>query len=313
MKATDLLNIENLDVNYGDAPILRGISMTVQSKRILGIVGESGSGKSTLILATMGIMGKGGTIINGKIFFNNVELLKLSREGMRRIRGNEISLIMQSPIASFCPVRKIKDLLHEAVRSHGSISCAEADERMIELLSHMKLPDVKRIMNSYAFEMSGGMCQRTSVAMAMVLRPKLLLADEPTSELDVTVQAQVVEELMNLRNEYDTSIVIVSHNMGVISHMADQIAVMYAGMILEYGEKRELIEHPVHIYTKNIIKAIPRLDAPFPSGVKSFKCDRTLKGCPIQIGCPNCFSKCIEETPTIKEVKSGHFVRCWLA
>jgi oligopeptide/dipeptide ABC transporter ATP-binding protein len=309
----DLLKIENLDVNYGDAPILRGVSMTVQPKRILGIVGESGSGKSTLILATMGILGKGGTIINGKIYFNDVELLKLSREEMRRVRGNEIALIMQNPIASFSPVRIIKHQLHEAVRSHGSLSCAEADERMLELLSRMKLPGGKRIMNSYAFEMSGGMCQRTSVAMAMVLRPQLLLADEPTSELDVTVQAQVVEELMNLRNEYGASIVIVSHNMGVISHMADQIAVMHAGMILEYGEKRELIEHPVHMYTKNIIKAIPRLDAPPPRGVISFKFDRTLKGCPIQIGCPNCFSKCIEETPAIREVKSGHFVRCWLA
>ncbi len=313
MKRTDLLKINNLDVSYGDAKVLRDISVTVQPRSILGIVGESGSGKSTLISTVMGILDKGGTICNGKIIYKDMELLKLSREELRKIRGSEIALVMQNPAASFNPVRKIKYQLHAAVRSHGSLSCKEADERMLELLARMNLPDGNRIMNSYAFEMSGGMCQRTSIAMAMVLRPQLLFADEPTSALDVTVQAMVVGELMNLRNGYGTSVVIVSHNMGVISHMSDRIAVMYAGMILEYGGKNEIIMKPFHIYTQNIIKAIPRMDAPAPCGIAAFRYNGTARGCPVQYGCPNCSPKCIKEVPPLKEIDSGHFVRCWLA
>ncbi|MCB8818224.1 ABC transporter ATP-binding protein [Desulfosporosinus shakirovi] len=310
MIGQDLLTIENLEVRYGETPVLQSVSLALQAGSILGIVGESGSGKSTLLLATMGILGRKGSIQDGRIIYQGTDLLQLSAEKMRRIRGKEIALIMQNPNSSFCPVRKIKHQLHEAVRSHGDLSGSEADRRMLELLARMNLPDGKRIMNSYAFQMSGGMCQRTAIAVAMVLRPQLLLADEPTSALDVTVQAQVIKEIMNLRTEFGTSVVIVSHNMGVISHMADQIAVMYGGLILEYGVKDEIIGNPAHRYTQNIIRAIPRLGAPAPRGIAVFQHERRTQGCPVQKSCPNYADQCLTKTPPLKEISKGHFLRC---
>ena len=313
MREQDLLTINNLEVRYGETPVLQRVSLALQPGRILGIVGESGSGKSTLVSAIMGILGRKGFLAEGKIIYQGRDLGQLSPEEMRRIRGREIALIMQNPAAAFSPVRKIKHQLHEAVRSHGELSAAEADGRLLELLARMKLPEGRRIMNSYAFQLSGGMCQRLAIAMAMVLRPRLLLADEPTSALDVTVQAQVVRELMNLRSEFGTAVVMVSHNMGVVAHMADEIAVMYGGLILEYGEKQEIIGNPLHPYTQNIIRAIPRLDRPAPRGIAVFRQEKDIQGCPVQRGCPDYREECQRQIPPLREVVGGHFIRCRLA
>lgn len=173
----ELLKIDHLNVAYGDSPILRGVSMSVNPGEILGVVGESGSGKSTTVYATLGILGKGGHVTEGSVRYGEKELLELSREEMRRLRGSDISLIAQNPVESFHPIRKIGSQLRELVKCHGDISYKEAEEQMLEIMSKINLKDGKRLLNSYAFELSGGMCQRVSIAMSMVLKPKLLLAD----------------------------------------------------------------------------------------------------------------------------------------
>lgn len=309
----ELLVIDKIHVAYGDAPILRDVSLTVGSGEIVGIVGESGSGKSTTIYSTLGILGKNGAVTSGSIRFDGKDLLAMSREELRSLRGSEISLIAQNPLDSFHPIRKVRSQVRELAKCHDGVSAEEAEERMLETMAKINLPDGKRILNSYAFEMSGGQCQRASIALGMIMRPKLLLADEPTSALDVTVQKQVVEELINVRDTYGTAILIVSHNMGVISHMADRVVVMYAGMIMEYGAKKAVIQEAMHPYTKNLIRAIPRMDAPAPRGVKAIKVDRRTVGCPYAKACPGYTDQCLAEMPDFVPVGEDHFVRCWHA
>ncbi len=256
---SELLSIDNLYVNYGDSPILRGVSIKANSGEIIGIVGESGSGKSTSIYSTLGILSKEGKITSGDIFYNGNSLLNLSKERLRSLRGSEISLIAQNPIQSFHPVKKIRSQLFELAKSHGIRDTQALEDQMIKIMEKINLKDGKRILGSYAFELSGGMCQRVSIAMAMVMNPKLLFGDEPTSALDVTVQKSVVDELLRLRDEYGTTMVIVSHNMGVISYMADRIYVMYAGVIVESGSNDQVMCRPVHPYTKRLIQAVPSM------------------------------------------------------
>lgn len=304
-----LLTIENLNVSYDDKPILRGVDMEVRKGEIVGIVGESGCGKSTTIYATLGILGKGGKVTNGSIRYGDTELLTLPKEKMRRLRGPEISLVAQNPMMAFHPVRKIGAQLRDMVKCHPGISYQEAEEKILEVMAKMNLNDGKRLLNSYTFELSGGMCQRVSIAMAMVLNPKLLLADEPTSALDVTVQKQVVEEMRRLSDEYGNSTMIVSHNMGVISHISDRVYVMLNGRVLEYGDKDAVIKNPLHPYTKNLIEAIPSMNKPAPKGIRITKLDRSFNGCPLASSCPHCNGGC-QEWPDATEAESGHFVHC---
>lgn len=306
-----LLSIENLNVCYGHTPVLRGVSMTVEPGEVLGVVGESGSGKSTAIYAALGILGTGGAITGGSIHYGGQELSALPSEDLRRLRGKELALIAQHPMASFHPTRRLKSQLRELVRNHGGMTYQEAEERMLALLSGMNLPHGKGILNRYALELSGGMCQRVSIAMAMVLRPKLLFADEPTSALDVTVQAQVVQELRRIQEESGTGMMIVSHNMGLIAHMADRIVVMYGGLVLEYGTPTQLLRHPAHPYTQNLIRAIPRLHAPAPRGIRTCPPDRRAQGCPFHGGCRVGSPGCLEGLSSPEEREAGHGSRCW--
>lgn len=308
--AEPVLSLNKVSVSYDDTPVLRDVSITLHKGEIIGIVGESGSGKSTSIYAAMGILGKGGKITEGTISFKNEELLELSPEKIRRLRGRELALIAQNPASAFHPTRKINAQLKELVKTHKKMTWSEARERMLELMRHMRLDDGERILDSYAFELSGGMCQRVAIAMAMVLTPEVLFADEPTSALDVTVQAQVVEELLEIRRRYGTSILMVSHNMGVIAHMSDFIVVMYAGMILEQGTPAEVLKFPHHAYTKNLIQAIPRLNRPAPHGIQPCKPDRMKSGCPYSKGCPKCSPMCEEQMPPLQQLSENHWVRC---
>lgn len=305
-----LLDINGIDVSYGNAPILRGVSMHVKDGEIVGVVGESGSGKSTTIYATLGILGNGGKVTAGSIHYDGRDLLALSQEDLRKMRGEEMSLVAQNPMTSFHPIRKINKQLKELVACHSGMTYAEAEEHMCEIMAKMNLKDGKRLLNSYAFELSGGMCQRVSIAMALVLSPKLLLADEPTSALDVTVQKQVVEEMRKLRDEYGNSTLIVSHNMGVISYISDRVYVMFAGRVMEYGEKGAVIKRPMHPYTKNLIAAVPTMNAPMPTGVRPTGFDRTVPGCVFYQSCPCRQQVCALSDPEPVETESGHFVKC---
>ena len=305
----NLLEIKNLSVNYGLVPILQNISVSVGKGEIIGVVGESGCGKSTMIYAVMGILGKTGYVDGGEILFEGDNLLDYSKEQMRQVRGEKISLIAQNPIESLHPTRRIKDQLSEMVKMHN-MDVKEAREEMLRIMDIFRLKNPERILNSYAFELSGGMCQRASIAMAMVLKPRLLMADEPTSALDVITQKEVINELMKIRDRSGTSILIVSHNMGVISHMADKMIVMYAGHVFEYGDKKEIINHPQHPYTENLIKAVPKLHMPLPEGIEAIRVDRTLPGCPYCRSCDCKCSECDSERPEMIRLDDNCFVRC---
>ena len=310
MMKEGLLTIDQLEVSYGDFSGLRRVSMSADEGKIVGIVGESGSGKSTLIYSVLGILGKGGRVTAGSITYKGIDLLRLSEEELRRLRGVELSLIAQNPVESFHPVRKIRSELKELIKAHECMELREAEEEMIKSLEKFGLKDGRGILGRYAFELSGGMCQRTSIAMAMVLRPKILFADEPTSALDVTVQKQVVEELMKIREDYNTTIVMVSHNMGVISYMSDEIVVMYEGIVVEYGTRECVLKRAVHPYTKNLIRVIPRLNVSLPKGVPVSDGRRDSEGCPYARACPGRVKRCCEEMPYFVEAEKNHFVRC---
>ena len=307
----ELLKVDKLSVNYGKAAILRSVSVTVNSGKIIGIVGESGSGKSTLIYSALGILGRGGRITDGTILYDGIDLQKISKEEFRRLRGQRLSLIAQDPMQSFHPVRKIRKELQELVKAHEGISVKEAENEMVHYMEKFHLHDPESILDKYAFELSGGMCQRTSIAMAMVLRPQILFADEPTSALDVTVQKQVVEEMMRLREEDGTTIVMVSHNMGVISYMSDEIYVMLVGYIVEYGSRNDVMNHTIHPYSKDLIDVIPKMGRPAPRKVRNEPINKSEKGCPYCYNCVYKTQRCEEEIPDIREIEPEHFVRCW--
>ena len=305
-----ILTLSGVNVDYGDVPILRDISMEVHPGQIVGVVGESGSGKSTTIYATMGILGKGGRVTAGEIRYDGRDLLAMSAEEKRKLRGSDLSLIAQDPIAFFHPIRRIRGELLELVHAHGGMTDAEAEAEMLRAMEAISLRDGKRILNHFSFELSGGMCQRTSIAMGMVLKPRILFADEPTSALDVTVQKQVVGEMMKIRDESGTAIFMVSHNMGVIAHMSDYIYVMLSGRVMECGPKEDVIRRSIHPYTKKLISVIPRLNEPVPRGVALREPDRSAAGCPFRKSCELACAECAERVPEMRELSPGHFVRC---
>ena len=305
-----ILTIRGVDVDYGKTPILRDVTMDVRPGEIIGVVGESGSGKSTTIYAALGILGKGGRVSAGEILYDGRDLLHMSREEKRALRGSELSLIAQDPVTSFHPIRKIRSELFELVKAHGNMSAQEAEKEMLRAMEAISLRDGERILNHYAFELSGGMCQRTAIAMAMVLKPRILFADEPTSALDVTVQKQVCGEMMKIRDLSGTAIFMVSHNMGVISYMSDRIYVMLSGRVMESGTRDDVISRTAHPYTKKLISVIPRMNQPVPRGVSVREPDRSAKGCPYKKACEMACGKCEEEMPPMHEIEPGHFVRC---
>ncbi len=254
-----LLDMQHVEISYNGRPVVRDVSLTVEPGEILGIVGESGSGKSTIIKAAMGLLGNGGAVTKGDIYYKGQNVLDAKPEDRKKLQGPAMGMIFQNTGASLCPIRTIGSQLYESVRAHEKTSRQEVEQRAIALFEKMRLPEGKRMLNSYPFELSGGMNQRVGIMMAMALQPKLLFADEPTSALDVTVQAQVVKEMMEMRKLYGTGIVIVTHNIGVVEYMADKIAVMHNGRLVECGKTKDVIRHPREAYTKELIGAVPRL------------------------------------------------------
>ena len=250
-----LLEVKNLSIAYEGMPVVRNISFCLCEGEILGIAGESGSGKSTLIRAIMGILGREGEIFSGEIWYRGKSLTDMSERERQLLRGKEMGMVFQDSKASLCPVRKIGPQVLDMMRAHGKISKREAYAKASEIMEKTGLTDPGRILNSYPFELSGGMNQRVGICMAMLLNPGLLLADEPTSALDVTVQKQVVEELLLMRQEYRTSMILVTHNIGVLRKMADQILVMKDGCVVESGAADRVLEQPENGYTRELIDA----------------------------------------------------------
>lgn len=260
---SNILEYRNVDIHYGKKQVIENVSLSMKPGEILGIVGESGSGKSTLIRAAMGLLGEGGTVTQGQILYQGtnttIDMTQIHGEEMRRLRGAEIAMIFQNAGASLCPIRTIEEQLYEAVLEHESISKGEIRDRALELFEQLRFTNGEQILKSYPFEFSGGMNQRVGIVLAMVLRPRLLLADEPTSALDVMVQLQVLREMKKLRDMYGTSIVLVTHNIGVVNYLADHVAVMHQGKLVEYGTKEDVLNHPQDAYTKKLIGSVLHL------------------------------------------------------
>ena len=308
----EILKVKDLSVSNKDVEILKNISFQIKKGEILGIVGESGCGKSTLIRALIQMMNKSEKITNGEILFNEKNLLLLDNKQIRKLRGNNLGVIFQNPGATLNPIRKIGKQFVQTMQSHMDISKNEALEKASNMLEKVNLKDSKCILNSYPFELSGGMKQRVTIALAMILEPEILIADEPTSALDVTVQAQVVKEMISLRDNFDTSIIIVTHSMSVISQMVDKIAVMYSGNIVEYGDKEDILRNPKHPYTKALIDAVPKLDGTMPKGIKGNPplFTENISGCSFAPRCELCSEACKKYQQYLKKIHDGRYIAC---
>ena len=256
---TEVIRYEHVDISYKGKRVVHDVSFSVEKGEILGIVGESGSGKSTLIKAAMGLLGKDGLVTRGDIWYKEMDLPDLKPREMRNLCGPELGMIFQTAGSSFCPIRTVRAQLYEFMTEHKKIKTDAFENQAMELLEKFGFEDPKRVLDSYPFELSGGMQQRVGIAAAMLLNPSVLMADEPTSALDVTVQKQVVEEMLMVRERFGTSILLVTHNMGVIRAMADKVLVLHEGEIMEYGVTEEVFEHPRSEYTKKLLAAVPKL------------------------------------------------------
>lgn len=256
-----MLEIRDLTIQYGkESPIIEGFHLSMKQGEIISIVGESGSGKTTVIRAVLGALAESGRVTGGEIRFCGNSLLGQSKEQWSKLRGTEISMIFQDCGSMLNPIRKIGSQYVEYICTHSKQSKQEAWALGVSMLQKMRLPDAENIMNSYTHQLSGGMRQRVGIAMSMTFRPRLLLADEPTSALDVTTQAQIVRQMMELRDQFETGIIIVTHNLGVAAYMADQLIVMQYGKIVEQGTRNEVLGNPSHAYTKKLLSAVPEME-----------------------------------------------------
>lgn len=253
------LQYDRVDIAYQGAPAIQDVSFSLEPGEILGIVGESGSGKSTLIKAAMGLLGSEGQVTRGSICYQGTNLLTLPSKEMRKLCGPELGFVFQNAGSSFCAIRTVGQQLYETIKAHEKITKAEFRDRVTEMLGNLGFEDGNRILNSYPFELSGGMQQRVGIAAAMLLEPKVLFADEPTSALDVSVQKQVVEEMLLVRETFGTTIILVTHNLGVIGAMADRVLVLENGRAVELGTKEQVLTRPQAAYTQKLLSAVPKL------------------------------------------------------
>ena len=254
-----LLRVEHVTISYNGKPVVSDISFELKQGEILGIVGESGSGKSTIIKAIMGLLGEEGMVTRGDIWYKGENLTEMSEKNLRKYLGTEIGMVFQDCKAALCPVRTIGAQIHEAVSEHEKTTIKETRQRAASLMKKIGLEDGSRVLDSYPFELSGGMNQRVGICTAMIMHPNLLLADEPTSALDVTVQKQVVEELLLMRKEYHTAMILVTHNIGVVRKMADRILVLKNGLVRDYGETEKVLDHSQDDYTQKLMNSVLHL------------------------------------------------------
>ncbi len=312
-KTEDILMINHLDVFYYQTRIVRNISLSLKKGEFLGIVGESGCGKSTLLRSLMMLKGRG-MHISGDIFFEGMEFMKLSDEKLRRLRGDRISLISQNAFQSMDATKTISSLFYETVRMHHkNVRRKENDKKAAEMMEKLLLNDTQRILRSYPFELSGGMCQRVGIALSMINSPQLILGDEPTSALDVTSQLQVVEQMKLLKEQFGVSLIVISHNFGVVAGLSDKIAIMYGGIIVEYGKRQEILQNAFHPYTKALIAAIPDMEGNISGGLAGTPPEFTdeIKGCPFAARCHIAEVQCQLSLPEERYMNQSHYVRCF--
>ncbi|WP_096190415.1 ABC transporter ATP-binding protein [Evansella halocellulosilytica] len=314
-----LLHVNNLVTQFSSQkkPLsaVKGISFTVEHGETVCIVGESGCGKSITALSIMGLLPRNANIVEGSINFNDTDLTKLSKEEMQKVRGNEISMIFQEPMTALNPVFSIGFQIREVLMNHLKISKREAHQQGIELLKQVEISSPEKRMHQYPHELSGGMRQRVMIAIGLACNPKLLIADEPTTALDVTIQAQILELIQDLKDQYQMSVILITHDMGVVAQVADRVIVMYAGEIIEEGDVESIFNNAQHPYTKGLLNSVPHADSqhnlePIPGSLPTL--NDQISGCAFHPRCKYVMDKCKQEKPANSSLTPHHKTTCWL-
>lgn len=316
-----LVDVKNERLSFftpaGEVKALNDVSIHLKEGEVLGIVGESGSGKSVTAYSLMGLTAHPGKLLGGELNFNGHQIETMSEKEIRKIRGNEISIIFQDPMTSLNPVYTIGNQITEVVRLHTDKTKQQAKERARELLELVGINEPEKRLKQYPHELSGGMRQRVMIAIALACEPKLLIADEPTTALDVTIQAQILELMMELKDKLGMAIIMITHDLGVVASMCERIAVMYAGRIIEYGTTDDIFYHPKHEYTKGLIRSIPRLDTKeherlIPIEGTPVDMLNPPAGCPFAPRCDAAMQICLREMPPVTTFSDVHYTQCWL-
>lgn len=318
--ARKLLSVRNLKTSFfthvGEVKAVRGISFDVNEGEVLGIVGESGSGKSVTSLSIMGLLQYPGRVVDGEILLNGEDILTYSKDQMRRVRGKEIAMIFQDPMTSLNPVYTIGNQVMEMILEHEKMTKREARARAIEMLKLVGIPAAEKRIDSYPHEFSGGMRQRVMIALALSCNPKLLIADEPTTALDVTIQAQILNLIKKLNRQFGMTTMLITHDLGVVATVCDKVAVMYGGLIMEYGTVDEIFYHPRHPYTMGLLGSIPHVDGGekrrlIPIDGTPPDLINPPKGCPFSTRCKYCMNICTQEQPPYF-AEDKHRTMCWM-
>jgi oligopeptide/dipeptide ABC transporter ATP-binding protein len=321
--AERLLEVKGLKVRFasedGTVRAVDGVSFDLDRGRVLGIVGESGSGKSVTALTLLGLTRGQNASFEGEVVFKGQNLLASSEAKLRDVRGAEMAMIFQDPMTSMNPVYKVGAQIVEAIQTHEPMKKEHAKRRAVELLRQVGIPNPAERADDYPHQFSGGMRQRAMIAMALSCNPDVLIADEPTTALDVTIQAQIIELIDRLKDDFNSSVILITHDLGVVADVADEILVMYAGRVVERGAKREVFYDPQHPYAWGLLGSIPRLDRAKPEKLHSIKgappsLINLPRGCKFRPRCPHAFEKCFEEPELVNRVEDpGHLDRCWLS
>jgi oligopeptide transport system ATP-binding protein len=317
-----VLQVNDLHVSFdtyaGEVKAVRGVDFSLEEGEVLAIVGESGCGKSVTAQTIMKLNPMPpARIVSGEIQLGDKDIVKASEKQMRKIRGKDVSMIFQDPMTCLNPTMQVGKQLTEAIRNHQKLSGAEAKEEAIRLLKMVKIPNPEQRARQYPHEFSGGMRQRVMIAMALSSAPKLLIADEPTTALDVTIQAQIMDLLQEIKEQTNTAIILITHDLGVVASMADRVAVMYAGKVVETGSAEDIFYHPSHPYTKALLRSLPTMD--MDPGVRLVSIPGTPPdllnppvGCGFASRCEECMKICQDEQPPVFEVGKDHVANCWL-
>ena len=316
-----LVNIEHERLSFftpaGEVKALNDVSIHVKEGEVLGIVGESGSGKSVTAYSLMGLTAYPGKLLGGTLDFNGHRINDMTEKEMQKMRGNEVSIIFQDPMTSLNPVYTIGNQIREVIKLHTDKSKEEIQARAVELLELVGINEPQKRLKQYPHELSGGMRQRVMIAIALACEPKLLIADEPTTALDVTIQAQILELMMELKDKLGMAILMITHDLGVVARMCDRIVVMYAGNIVEYGTTDDIFYNPKHEYTKGLIRSIPRMDSKtherlVPIEGTPVDMLNPPKGCPFASRCDNCMQICLREKAPLSYFGDIHYSSCWM-
>jgi len=316
-----LLDIKNLRLSFftpaGEVKALNDVSIRLDEGDVLGIVGESGSGKSVTAYSVMGLTAYPGRIVGGTIDFNGHRINDLSEADMRKIRGNEVSIIFQDPMTSLNPVYTIGNQIIEVITLHTSMNRKQAKKRAVELLKLVGINEPEKRLKQYPHELSGGMRQRVMIAIALACEPKLLIADEPTTALDVTIQAQILDLMVELKNKIGMSIIMITHDLGIVASMCKKIAVMYGGKVVEYGTTDDIFYNPKHEYTKGLLRSIPKLmdskhQKLIPIEGTPVDLLNPPAGCPFAPRCDSCMKICLKKMPEYTSIGEDHYSACWL-